>query len=229
MTKKKTLIDVQGLSKIYNFGTDNEVQALSGINLQIPHGSVLSIMGPSGCGKTTLLNCISGIDTPTEGQITIDGRDLAQMKDKKRTDFRAKNMGFIFQTFNLIPVLTALENVEVPLLINGIPPKRAREIAEEALRNVGLQDRLHHRPNELSGGQRQRVTVARSVVHKPKIIWADEPTGNLDTKTANEVLDIILALKEDRDTTVVIVTHDPNIADRTDHVVRMDSGRIIEA
>ncbi len=229
MTKKKTLIDVQGLSKIYNFGTDNEVQALSGINLQIPQGSVLSIMGPSGCGKTTLLNCISGIDTPTEGQITIDGQDLAQMKDKKRTDFRAKNMGFIFQTFNLIPVLTALENVEVPLLINGIPPKRAREIAEEALRNVGLQDRLHHRPNELSGGQRQRVTVARSVVHKPKIIWADEPTGNLDTKTANEVLDIILALKEDRDTTVVIVTHDQNIADRTDHVVRMDSGRIIEA
>lgn len=227
-SKKEVIVKAVDLHKIYNNGLPNEVRAVDGINLEIEKGEVVAIMGPSGSGKTTLMNCLSGIDEATEGQILIAGQDIQKMKDRKKTAYRARNMGFIFQTFNLIPVLTALENVEMPLLISGMSQKKAKKLAIEMLEVVGLKDRIDHKPNELSGGQRQRVTIARALVHKPSVIWADEPTGNLDRKTAFEVFDLILDLNKKYDITVVVVTHDEEIAEKTERIVKMESGKIVK-
>ncbi len=225
---EEIIVKANKLTKIYNQGMENEVIALDGVDLEIKKGEIVAIMGPSGSGKTTLLNCISGIDEATSGEIFVAGSDLQRMGDRRKTNYRAKNMGFIFQTFNLIPVLTALENVEMPLLLTGVKAKVAHKKAVEMLETVGLGERLHHKPNELSGGQRQRVTIARSLVHHPAVIWADEPTGNLDRKTAFEVFDLIMKLNQENNETVVVVTHDEEIAAKTERVIRMESGRIVK-
>ncbi len=225
--KKDYIVDVQNIKKIYNKGQENEVRAVDGVSLQIERGEIVAIMGPSGSGKTTLLNIISGIDEATTGKVIIDGQDLQTMKDRRKTKYRATKMGFIFQTFNLIPVLTALENVAMPLLISGVHPTTAKEQALDMLDVVGLKNRAEHKPAELSGGQRQRVTIARALVHKPAVIWADEPTGNLDRKTAFEVFDLILKLNKENNQTIVVVTHDPEIAKRTQRIIKMESGKLL--
>lgn len=221
------IVQVKNLKKTFNPGEENEVHAVNGVDMQVKKGEMVAIMGPSGSGKTTLLNCISGIDSATSGNVIVDGNDIQKLKDKPKTKYRAKKMGFIFQTFNLIPVLTALENVEMPLLVNGFSQKKATKRAKKMLDIVGLGDRMDHKPNELSGGQRQRVTVARALVHKPAIVWADEPTGNLDTETANEVMDLILELNQKYQETFVVVTHDPRVAEKTGKILKMESGKIV--
>lgn len=220
------IVSAKNLSKVYDRGQENEVWAIRDINLEIEEGEFISIMGPSGSGKTTLLNCISGIDEASEGEVVIAGENLQEMKDGPKTRYRAAKMGFIFQTFNLIPVLTALENVEMPLLVNGVSAGQARRDATEMLKKVGLGNRLDHKPAELSGGQRQRVTIARALVHNPAVVWADEPTGNLDTKTADEVMDLMYKLNQEMNETFVIVTHDHDIAKKTDRIVEIEDGRI---
>ena len=204
------------------------VPALRGVSLEVRQGEMVAIMGPSGCGKTTLLNCLSGLDEFDAGEVWIAGVSLRQMSDRARTAYRAQRMGFIFQTFNLFPVLTAVENVEFPLLFNGTPPARARRLALEALARVGLSDRAHHRPAELSGGQRQRVSIARAFVNQPAIIWADEPTGNLDSKAAGEVLAMMRQLNREQGQTLVIVTHAPEMGALCDRIIRMQDGLIID-
>jgi putative ABC transport system ATP-binding protein len=212
-----------------SFRTGNvTVQALRGVDLSIERGEMVAIMGPSGCGKTTLLNCLSGLDDFDSGEVVIEGTALRVMNDRVRTDYRARRMGFVFQTFNLLPVITALENVELPLLVSGVRPGEARRRASAALDQVGLSDRMQHRPAELSGGQRQRVTIARSLVNEPAIVWADEPTGNLDSEAANDVLGLMRRLNRERGQTLVIVTHDHEIGDACDRIVRMRDGLIVE-
>lgn len=224
---KKKVVDTQGLWKIYHEDEPTEVQALKDVNFTVYEGEVVAVMGESGSGKTTLLNCISGIDQFTRGAVFIDGEDLAHMKDKKKTEYRANKMGFVFQTFNLIPVLTALENVELPLLVTGVKPKEAKERATQMLTEVGLGDRLSHKPSELSGGQRQRVTIARALVNNPAVIWADEPTGNLDSHTAEEVMQLMLSMNKTKGTTIVMVTHSMEIAEHAQRIINMDSGEIL--
>jgi len=226
MTKNNAILKTNKVSKVYNEGKSNEVWALKDVDIKIEEGEMMSIMGPSGSGKTTLLNCISGIDEASSGTVLVDGQDLQKMGDRKKTRYRASRMGFIFQTFNLIPVLTALENVEMPLLVTGAKGKEAYDKAMEMLKTVGLEDRADHKPSELSGGQRQRVTVARALVHDPAIVWADEPTGNLDRETAFEVFDLMLKLNDELNETFVVVTHDKQIADKTERIVQIESGMI---
>jgi len=211
--------------KTYDTGT-SKVQALKGVDFAVQRGELVGVMGPSGCGKTTLLNCLSGLDGVDGGQIWLEGKDLAKMSDKERTTYRARRMGFIFQVYNLLPVLNAVENVELPLLVSGVSPKEARIRAIGALDRVGLAEWAKHRPAELSGGQRQRVTIARSLVNNPALIWADEPTGALDSKPANEIMGLLRELNEREGLTCVIVTHDPGIGDRCDRVVRMRDGSV---
>lgn len=225
---KQKAIEAKNVWKIYGQGKPNEVQALKGVDFDVEEGQMIAIMGESGSGKTTLLNCISGIDNVTKGEVYIDGLDLVKMKDRRKTEYRAEKMGFVFQSFNLIPVLTAEENVELPLLITGVPTKEARNRAREILKEVGLGNRLKHKPSELSGGQRQRVTIARALVHKPKVVWADEPTGNLDSKTAEEVLKLLREINREYFTTIVMVTHSNEVADYAEKIVRMDSGGIVK-
>ncbi|HEY1389755.1 MAG TPA: ABC transporter ATP-binding protein [Ktedonobacterales bacterium] len=203
-----------------------EVPALVDVSLEIRRGEIVAIMGPSGCGKTTLLNCLAGLDTIDGGQIAISGHDLAAMRDGQRTDFRAKTMGFIFQSFNLLPVLTALENVELPLLVLRERPHIARRKAREMLATVGLSNRERHRPAELSGGQQQRVTIARALVNDPAIVWADEPTGNLDSEAAHEIMSLMAELNQMRGQTFVIVTHAAEIGARAHRILTMRDGRI---
>lgn len=224
---RKAIIEANNMWKIYYEDEPAEVQALRGVDFKVYEGEVVAVMGESGSGKTTLLNCVSGIDQITRGEIFIDGEDLTKMKDRRKTEYRARKMGFVFQTFNLIPVLTAIENVELPLLITGIPPREAREKSIEMLKVVGLGNRLNHKPSELSGGQRQRVTIARALVHNPAVIWADEPTGNLDSKTAEEILQLMLQMNKERNSTIVMVTHSNEIAAHSERIVRMDSGKIV--
>jgi putative ABC transport system ATP-binding protein len=221
-----TIIKVEGLRKTYVSG-DVQVQALRGVDLSVKRGEMVAIMGPSGCGKTTLLNCISGLDTFDEGVVHIGGVDLASMNDKQKTSYRALNMGFIFQTYNLLPVLSAVENVELPLVVSGVNARKARELAFQALEHVSLADRAYNRPSQLSGGQRQRVTVARALVNDPAIVWADEPTGALDSKTANEIVELIEQLNAEKGQTFVMVTHDEGIGRRCHRLVRMSDGLII--
>ena len=211
-----------------NYYTGNvEVQALRGIDLTIEQGEMVAIMGPSGCGKTTLLNCLSGLDELDAGEVLIEGESLHKMGDRARTRYRARRMGFIFQTYNLLPVLSALENVELPLLVSGVAPKAARTQATAALEQVGLAERIHHKPAELSGGQRQRVTIARALANAPAIIWADEPTGNLDSKTATDILTIMQDLNRQQRQTFFIVTHDPEVGELCDRVIHMYDGQIV--
>lgn len=204
-----------------------EVHALRGVDLSVRRGEMVAIMGPSGCGKTTLLNSLSGLDEFDEGEVLTEGTNLRQMGDRRRTAYRAARMGFVFQTYNLLPVITALENVELPLLVSGIAPADARRRALAALERVDLGHRAHHRPAELSGGQRQRVTIARSLVNNPAIVWADEPTGNLDSKTAQDIIELMRQLNQSNQQTFVIVTHDPGIGDQCDRIVRMQDGQIV--
>jgi putative ABC transport system ATP-binding protein len=221
------IITAQQIHKTFRNG-NIEVHALRGVDLAVESGEMVAVMGPSGCGKTTLLNCLSGLDDFDTGEVTIEGANLRTMNDRTRTRYRAERMGFIFQTFNLLPVITAVENVELPLLVSGMRPTEARQRAEEALTQVGLSDRLHHRPAELSGGQRQRVTTARALVNNPAIVWADEPTGNLDSKSATDILALMRDLNQQRGQTLIIVTHDAEIGAMCDRIVRMQDGLIID-
>ena len=205
------------------------VNALDDVTLSIAEGELVAVMGPSGCGKTTLLNTLSGLDSIDGGEIFIAGEPLHAMSDSRRTDYRARFMGFIFQSFNLMPVLSAVENVELPLLVSGTTMKKARERALQVLKDVKLADRAHHRPNQLSGGQQQRVAIARALVNEPAIVWADEPTGNLDSDTSREVLDLILDLNKKNGQTFVIVTHDPGVGALADRIIRMRDGKILQS
>ncbi|HVL23656.1 MAG TPA: ABC transporter ATP-binding protein, partial [Thermomicrobiales bacterium] len=190
-------------------------------------GEMVGVMGPSGCGKTTLLNCLSGLDDVDAGSIFIEHENLAAMGDKKRTAHRARRMGFIFQVYNLLPVLSAVENVELPLLVSGIKPSKARQEALVALETVGLREWAAHRPAELSGGQRQRVSIARSLVNRPAIVWADEPTGALDSQAAGDIMALMKTLNREQGLTIVLVTHDPGVGAQADRIVRMSDGEIV--
>lgn len=220
------IIRAQGVSKIYDTG-NSTLHALKSIDFNVDRGEMVAVMGPSGCGKTTLLNCLSGLDSVNDGTIWIEGEDLADMGDKRRTNYRARRMGFIFQVYNLLPVLSAVENVELPLLVSGSRPGKARELSLTALETVGLRDWAGHRPAELSGGQRQRVTIARSLVNDPAIVWADEPTGALDSKSATDIMDLLGKLNQERDLTIVLVTHDRGVGERAHRIVRMQDGVIV--
>lgn len=219
-------IVAQDVHKTYDTGAV-KVHALRGVSLQIRQGEMVAVMGPSGCGKSTLLNCLSGLDRFDSGEVLIDGKLLHDMGDQERTTYRAKHMGFIFQFYNLLPVLSAVENVELPLLVSGVGPKEARNRSLEWLRLVGLEDRSHHRPAELSGGQRQRVAIARALVNTPAIVWADEPTGDLDSETADDVLRLLKRLNQEEEQTIVIVTHDERIGEACDRIIGMEDGQIV--
>ena len=221
------IIRATGIEKTFRTGKI-EVRALRGIDFAVEPGEMVAVMGPSGCGKTTMLNCLSGLDECDQGDVWIEGQNLRSMGDRARTTYRAQRMGFIFQTFNLLPVITAVENVELPLLVSGVRPREARQRALDALEQVGLADRVDHRPSALSGGQRQRVTIARSLVNRPAIVWADEPTGNLDSQSANDVLDLMRSLNRERGQTFIVVTHDPDIGNACDRIVQMMDGRVVE-
>ena len=224
---EQQIIAAMNVRKVYDTGK-MEVPALRGVDFTVSRGEMVAIMGPSGCGKTTLLNCLSGLDTIDDGQILIAGTNMAKMSDNARTTFRAKEMGFVFQFYNLLPVLSAVENVELPLLVSGVKPKTARERAVAALAQVGLERQGSQKPGELSGGQRQRVTIARALVNEPSIVWADEPTGDLDTETADDVMRVMRELNQRNRQTFVVVTHDPRIGDMCDRIIRMQDGRVID-
>jgi putative ABC transport system ATP-binding protein len=219
------ILQARGVGKVYRTGAE-EVEALRGIDLEIMRGEFLAVMGPSGSGKTTLLNCLTGLDDIDAGEVTVDGADIHAMSDAKRTDHRARHMGFIFQSFNLIPVLSAVENVELPLLLIGSKPNAAREQAKAILDRVGLGHRYSHRPTELSGGEQQRVAVARALVAEPAVVWGDEPTGNLDTQMAGSMLELLQEVN-DAGQTIVVVTHDPSIGASAHRLIRMQDGRIV--
>ncbi|NJD66131.1 MAG: ABC transporter ATP-binding protein [Chloroflexi bacterium] len=221
-----TVIDARDVVKTYDTGII-QVHALRGVSLEVKRGEMVAIMGPSGCGKTTLLNSLSGLDDFDSGIVLINGQDITRMPDDKKTEFRARDMGFVFQTYNLLPVLTAAENVELPLIVSGTRPKVAREMALASLDRVRLREWANQRPAQLSGGQRQRVTIARALVNRPAIIWADEPTGALDSATATEIMDLIVELNEAEHQTCVIVTHDPKVAARCHRTIQMADGRIV--
>ena len=221
----RSIIEVRELRKVYR-RDKQEVTVLDGINLDVPEGAFEALMGPSGSGKTTLLNLIAGIDSPTSGSIKVAGEDIARLGETDRAHWRAANIGFIFQFYNLMPVLTAAENVELPLLLTRLPKaERARRV-EVALKLVGLSDRMDHTPRQLSGGQQQRVAIARAIVADPKIIVADEPTGDLDRKSAEEVLALLKTLNETLGKTIVMVTHDPHAAEAAKVHRRLDKGQL---
>ena len=219
------MIRANAVVKTYDTGS-TKVQALKSVDFAVRRGEMVAVMGPSGCGKTTLLNCLSGLDDIDSGQIWLEGTDLGKLSDKQRTDYRARRMGFIFQVYNLLPVLSAVENVELPLLVSGIRPREARDRSLAALDTVGIAEWAKHRPAELSGGQRQRVTIARSLVNDPAIVWADEPTGALDSTTATEIIDLMRQLNRSQGLTLVIVTHNPGVGARCDRIVQMRDGQI---
>jgi putative ABC transport system ATP-binding protein len=221
------IVRASDISKTYDTGRI-KVRALRGINLSVKRAEIIAIMGPSGCGKTTLLNCLSGLDSIDSGTILVDGSDINRLSDNQKTDFRARRMGFVFQFYNLLPVLSAIENVELPLLVSGTRSREARKRAYTALEQVHLSEWAHHRPAELSGGQRQRVTVARALVNDPAIVWGDEPTGDLDSTNAQEIMDLICDLNASRSQTFVLVTHDSKIAARTNRIVYMVDGLIVD-
>ena len=204
------IVEARGVSKTYDTGKI-QVNALTAVDLTIRRGEMVSVMGPSGCGKTTLLNCLSGLDAVDDGEVLIEGVALSEMSDRERTDYRARRMGFVFQFYNLMPVLTAVENVELPLLVARVRAKEARRRALEALDLVGIAARAEHVPDELSGGERQRVTIARALVNDPAIVWADEPTGDLDSENAAEISRLMRRLNLERGLSFVIVTHDANV------------------
>jgi putative ABC transport system ATP-binding protein len=221
------IVEARSVEKTYDTGKV-EVYALRGVDLALARGEMVAIMGPSGCGKTTLLNCLSGLDAIDAGEVVIEGTPLSAMSDRERTDYRAKRMGFVFQFYNLMPVLSAVENVELPLLVSRIAAGEARRRAVGALDMVGLADWANHVPDELSGGQRQRVTIARALVNEPAIVWADEPTGDLDSENAAEITDLMRHLNRERGLSFLIVTHDIGVGRKTDRIVRMVDGQIVD-
>jgi putative ABC transport system ATP-binding protein len=223
----RALIDVRDITKIYRMGGNVEVHALRGVSLQVDKGELLSIMGPSGSGKSTMMNVLGCLDQPTSGEYYLDGVDVKRLNDNALAEIRNRKIGFVFQTFNLLPRTTALQNVELPLIYRGVSGRERRRRAIEALEMVGLVDRIHHRPNELSGGEQQRVAIARALATQPDIILADEPTGNLDSRSGAEVVAILQRLNREMGITVVLVTHDPNIAAHTRRIVQLLDGKIV--
>ncbi len=223
--RAEAILQATGVVKVYRTGSQ-EVQALRGLDLTINRGEFVAIMGASGSGKTTLLNCLSGLDEIDAGKVLVEGNEIHAMRDAARTSHRARRMGFIFQAFNLIPVLSAAENVELPLLLNGVPSKRARQRAQATLDRVELSHRYDHKPNELSGGEQQRVAVARALAIEPALVWADEPTGNLDTHTAHRVMELLRELHAEG-LTLVLVTHDRAIGETAQRLIRMTDGAIV--
>ncbi|HKW23656.1 MAG TPA: ABC transporter ATP-binding protein [Ktedonobacterales bacterium] len=221
------IIEAEDVTRIYQ-SQAVQVRALDGVSLRVNKGEVVAVMGASGSGKTTLLNCLAGLDTIDSGKILIAGQDLAELSEHEMTNFRAANMGFVFQTFNLLPVLTAVENVELPLLIARRSPTEARHRAQTLLSEVGLARRMQHYPGELSGGQRQRVAIARALIHDPTILWADEPTGSLDSDASQEIMDLLRAVNRTHGQTIVLVTHAQEIGAQVDRVIHMHDGRVME-
>jgi putative ABC transport system ATP-binding protein len=220
------LLVAERVRKVYRTG-GVEVEALAGLDLTVQRGELVAVMGPSGSGKTTLLNCLSGLDDIDGGRVLVEGEDLFAMSDARRTSHRARAMGFVFQAFNLIPVFTAAENVELPLLLNGVAARPARAAAVRMLERVGLGHRTTHRPSELSGGEQQRVTIARALAARPAIVWADEPTGNLDTHMADQVIALLHELNREDGQTIVLVTHDQGVGASAGRLVRMRDGRLV--
>jgi putative ABC transport system ATP-binding protein len=226
-TPAGAIIEARDVVKTYDTGKV-KVPALRGVSFAVQRGEMVAVMGPSGSGKTTLLNCLAGLEAIDSGQIIVDGTDIATMSDKVKTDYRARNMGFIFQFYNLLPVLSAVENVELPLVVSGVNTKEARERAMHALDLVRLREWAGHKPAELSGGQRQRVTIARALVNQPAIVWADEPTGDLDSETADEVMSLMQQLNKAQGQTFIIVTHDAGIGARCGRLIKMRDGQITD-
>ncbi|HSP70764.1 MAG TPA: ABC transporter ATP-binding protein [Gaiellaceae bacterium] len=219
------ILVAEAVRKVYRTGAD-EVEALRGLDLIVGQGEFVAVMGPSGSGKTTLLNCLSGLDSIDGGAVIVEGKEIHSLSDRERTRKRAETMGFIFQAFNLIPVFSAVENVELPLLLSGVDEKDARRRASETLDRVGLGKRLNHRPTELSGGEQQRVTIARALAGRPKIVWADEPTGNLDSETAGDVMQLLGELHAEG-LTLILVTHDRAVAEHGDRLLVVRDGQIV--
>jgi len=222
---RTAIVEAQGVYKTYDTGSVS-VDALRGVDLAVAQGEMVAIMGPSGSGKTTLLNCLSGLDAIDDGEVVIEGTPLSHMSDRERTEYRARRMGFVFQFYNLMPVLTAVENVELPLLLARESAGEARRRALAALELVGLGGRADHVPDALSGGERQRVTIARSLVNDPAIVWADEPTGDLDSENATDIVELMRRLNVERGLTFLIVTHDIAVGRKTDRIIRMVDGAI---
>ncbi len=218
-----SIVQARRLRKVYRGA--NAVEALRGIDVEVERGEMVAIVGPSGSGKTTLLNCLSGLDAFDGGQVVVDGQDLSTMSDRARTAYRCRHMGFVFQAFNLLPVLSAVENVEIPLLLQNVNSRESRRRALEMLEALGLAHRANHRPDQLSGGEQQRVAVARALVHKPAVVWADEPTGNLDTEVTQVIVELLVRMNKDGQT-IVLVTHNPQVAERARRTLRMRDGRI---
>src|SRR5438128_4675361 len=223
---EQPIIEAQEVHKMYRSG-QLRVEALRKIDMVVAKGEMVAIMGPSGCGKTTLLNCLAGLDTIDEGDIFIQGDNLRDLTDNQRTSYRARHMGFVFQDFNLLPMLSAVENVELPMLVSKVPGGKARKRAMELLERGGLVDRARHRPAELSGGQRQRVTIARALTNDPAIVWADEPTGNLDSETAADIMDLLCQVNRDYGQTFVLVTHALEVGKRANRIISMRDGSIV--
>jgi putative ABC transport system ATP-binding protein len=226
-TGNNLAVQAINLHKTYDTGKV-KVEALRGIDLTVEKGEIVAIMGPSGCGKTTLLNCLSGLDSVDLGEIWIENMELHKLPDDERSDYRAQRMGFVFQLYNLLPVLSAVENVEMPLLLSGIGSGAARKRSLEMLDQVGLADRSMHLPGELSGGQRQRVTIARALINDPAIVWADEPTGDLDSETSDEIMELLTRLNVSNRQTFVMVTHSDDVGVRAHRIVRMRDGIIVD-
>jgi len=227
VAKDSLIVQAEEVVKTYDTGKV-KVRALRGVSLAVRRGEMVAIMGPSGCGKTTLLNCLSGLDNIDSGLILVDGTDINRLSDNQKTEYRARSMGFVFQFYNLLPVLSSVENVELPLLVGGVSTREARQRAVLALEQVHLAEWASHRPLELSGGQRQRVTIARALVNEPAIVWGDEPTGDLDSSNADEIMQLMVELNERNQQTFVIVTHDPRIAAVTHRIVYMVDGHIVD-
>lgn len=223
------MIDIDDLSKVYNMNgnEDNRVYALNHVNLHIKEHEFVSIIGPSGSGKSTLMNMLGCLDVPTEGSYKLDGKEVSKMKDDELAEVRNRTIGFVFQGFNLLPKLDAIENVELPLIYQGVYAKERHERAIKALESVGLGKRIHHKPSELSGGQQQRVAIARALITNPPLILADEPTGNLDSKSGKEVMEIFKSLNKNGNT-IVLITHDNGVANQAQRVIRIQDGKLYE-